>query len=402
MIKFIENKKNNFIKKSKFENAEKVFENSINYQKNKLNGKNPEFDISILPNSINKVIYTENGEFLFDLQFPPIFKTNFLKDDTGRNVNDCYYENIVFPFRNFKDEIANLKYRHFYILLKKDSNIENKNIIKKMQYYLRNLFINENKNINNKKFQFFPKIKITIESEIKKNNYKDGKYELSDYFKFKSDEKIYEILKKLKFIRNEQDKIYSNDTGFDNESNANKNEKNNKKLPVDEEVIKLNYQILALVSEGILSYYNAIEFVENILFQKNKDYRSKIFGLSSDQDYPTFFNLTLTKVLNYLQNTFEELDLETFESILETTFKAIYSEYLIKGMKEALKPSKNSLLRFIQRCVITPKYILFTPYILDQGNRIVKDFLPSANLSMICCFKMDNYEEGRWNNKFLI
>jgi len=119
---------------------------------------------------------------------------------------------------------------------------------------------------------------------------------------------------------------------------------------------------LTLVSEGILSYYNAIEFVENILFKKNKDYRSTIFALSIDQDYPTFFNLTLTKILNKFQNSLEELSLETFESHLETTFKAIYSEYLIKDMKEILRPSRNPVLRFIQRCIITPTYTIHTIY----------------------------------------
>ena len=414
--KFIENIKNNFIKKSKFEKAETVLENSIKYQKHELSCKNLEFDIKIFPNSINKVIYTENGEFLFDLQFPPMFRTNFLIDETsirvGMKKNDyTYYENIVFPFRNFKDEIANLKYRHFYVLIKKDLKDVNLNdsykdeddTIEELQYYLGNLFTNKNNIIDRKKFQHFSKIKITTENEIKKNNYKEGKYELSDYFKFNSDEKINEILKKLKFIRNENDKIYYYDTGFDNDNNnENESGKNNKKLPLDEEVIKLNYQILALVSEGILSYYNAIEFIENILFKKNKDYRSTIFELSSDQDYPTFFNLTLTKILNKFQNSLEELSLETFESHLETTFRAIYSEYLIKDMKEILRPSRNPVLRFIQRCIITPTYILFTPYILDQGNRILRDFIPSINLSMLCGFKMDNFEEGRWNNKFLI
>ena len=52
--------------------------------------------------------------------------------------------------------------------------------------------------------------------------------------------------------------------------------------------------------------------------------------------------------------------------------------------------------------IITPTYILFTPYILDQGNRILREFLPSIYLSMLCGFKMDNFEEGRWGNKFLI
>jgi RNA-dependent RNA polymerase len=71
-------------------------------------------------------------------------------------------------------------------------------------------------------------------------------------------------------------------------------------------------------------------------------------------------------------------------------------------MKELLKPSRNPTLKYVQRCVITPTYVLFTPYILDQGNRILREFLPSIYLSMLCGFKMDNFEEGRWGNKFLI
>ena len=91
-----------------------------------------------------------------------------------------------------------------------------------------------------------------------------------------------------------------------------------------------------------------------------------------------------------------------FESIIESTFKYIYSIYLIKDMKEILKPSKNPTLKYIQRCVITPTYILFTAYILEQGNRIIREFLPSTHLAMLCGFKMDNFDEGRWSNKFLI
>ena len=410
--KFTENIINNMINKSKFEKAKIILENSIKYKNMEIIGDNLEFDIKIFCNSINKIMYTDNGEFLFDLQFPPMFRTNFLIDGTKlrrkeRREAFTYYENIMFPFRNFQDEIANLKYRHFYILLKKEevnsinlndsNNSENKNNdkdnIEQMICYLGNLFLNKNDVIDKQKFQHVSKFKITTEKEIKKNCYKDGNYELSNYFRFNSDEKIKQILKNLKFIRDENDYIDYYDDDYNN---------SNKKRPLDEEVIKLYYQILALISEGILSYYNAIEFVENILFQKNKDYRKTIFEFSNDQDYPTFFNITLTKILNRFQNSLEEKTLTNFEKILETTFKSIYAEYLVKGMKEILKPSRNPVLRFIQRCIITPTYILFTPYILDQGNRILRDFIPSINLSMLCGLKMDNFEEGRWNNKFLI
>ena len=67
-----------------------------------------------------------------------------------------------------------------------------------------------------------------------------------------------------------------------------------------------------------------------------------------------------------------------------------------------LKPSKNPILMRVQRCVITPTYILFTPYVLEEGNRILRDNLKSINYAMLCAFKMDSLEEARWDNKFLI
>ena len=395
---FTENLTKNLINKSKFEKAKNVLNNSKEYMGYELRGKYLLFEIRIFLNSINKVIYTENGEFLFDLQFPPIFRTNFLINYSKsfnklkKNKNDFeYFENLFFPFRNFEDEISNLKYRHFYILIKKENDIENNDVydtIDELQKYLGNIFTNKNGNIDKKKYQLYSKIKINLEEDIIKNNYKK---ELSEYFKYNSDKKLFEIYSKLKFIRDENDYIYYYAQEYEN-----------KKRPLDEDLIKLYYQILALISEGILSYYTAIEFIENILFKKKRNYREEIFKESSDQDYPTFFNLTLTKILNKYQNSLEEKTLPQFELIMESTFKYIYSEYLIKDMKELLKPSRNPTLKYVQRCVITPTYVLFTPYILDQGNRILREFLPSIYLSMLCGFKMDNFEEGRWGNKFLI
>ena len=87
---------------------------------------------------------------------------------------------------------------------------------------------------------------------------------------------------------------------------------------------------------------------------------------------------------------------------MKSTFDALYARYESEDLEEILKPSNNESLMRVQRCIITPTYILFTPYVLDQGNRILRDFVDSVNDSMLCTFKMDSLEESRWNNKLLI
>jgi len=399
--KFAENIIHNLMEKSNFEKSKEILEKSKIYMEKELINKNLEFDMKISANSINRIIYTDNGEYILDLQCPPKFRTNFLIDEKknlfkiNTNKDYTYYENIMFPFRNFQDEISNLKYRHFFILLQKDKNIDpsqENDTTENLQNSLGSIFALNEIEIDKKNFIHINGLKIFSEKEIKSSFYKGGQYELGDYFRYNSDEKIHQILKNLNFIKQENV-----------EENNNDNNENMKEKPEDEELIKLFYQIVALVSEGVLSYYTAIELTENILFQKNVDYFTKIFSVLENKDlYPIFFNLVLTKLLNKFQNSLEEQTLPIFELNIKNTFDALYAEYTNKGLKEILKPSKNPILTNVQRCIITPTYILFTPYILDQGNRILRDFLSSTNLSMLCVFKMDNFEEGKWNNKFLI
>ena len=399
--KFAENIIHNLMEKSNFEKSKEILEKSKIYMEKELINKNLEFDMKISANSINRIIYTDNGEYILDLQCPPKFRTNFLIDEKknlfkiNTNKDYTYYENIMFPFRNFQDEISNLKYRHFFILLQKDKNIDpsqENDTTENLQNSLGSIFALNEIEIDKKNFIHINGLKIFSEKEIKSSFYKEGQYELGDYFRYNSDDKIHQILKNLNFIKQENV-----------EENNNDNNENMKEKPEDEELIKLFYQIVALVSEGVLSYYTAIEFTENILFQKNMNYFTKIFSVLENEDlYPIFFNLVLTKLLNKFQNSLEEQTLPIFELNIKNAFDALYAEYTNKGLKEILKPSKNPILTNVQRCIITPTYILFTPYILDQGNRILRDFLSSTNLSMLCVFKMDNFEEGKWNNKFLI
>jgi RNA-dependent RNA polymerase len=132
-----------------------------------------------------------------------------------------------------------------------------------------------------------------------------------------------------------------------------------------------------------------------------KIYKDSIFKYCQNEDFPIFFNLTLTKILDKFQGSLKEKSLNKFEKEMKRTFNSLYAQYESEGLEKVLKPSKNPILMRIQRCVITPTYILFTPYVLDQGNRILREFI-KTDYSMLCTFKMDNLEEARWNNKFLM
>ena len=200
----------NLINKSPFPKAKIVYENILKYRKEleqykiKSNGNINlyEFDIKIQTNSLNKIIYNNKGSYILDLQHPPNFRTNFLIDPTNtstqaqnnsnlNNINNyTYYENIIFPFRNFKDEIVNLKYRHFHILIEKknkDQNDKKKNI--NGQYDNNNelirvfasLFKNYNDENDETKFIYQSTIPIYEESIYKsEKNYFKLNYELSD------------------------------------------------------------------------------------------------------------------------------------------------------------------------------------------------------------------------------
>ena len=410
----------NLINKSPFHKAKTTFERILKFRKElELNKKKVnnifvnELDIKIPVNSLNGIIYSKKkGLYLLDLQHPPSFRSNFLIDPdniTSHNKNDnsnIYYENIIFPFRNFEDEISNLKYRHFFILVEKNErniNDKRKNYFssgindtnEEFSRILGLLFKNYKDEIDTNKFIYQEEIPCFEENEFKKlRQYKKENYELSNYFKYDSNEEIKNKFEELNFIKKEE-------TSKENPNLDNTSEEK-EKIPLDENLIKLYYQILALISEGILSYYNAIEFVENIIYNKNKNYKETIFKESTIEDFPLLFNLSLEKLLDKYQNSLQEKTISKFESDLSSTFTSVYKQYLIKSTKDIINPSKNSFLIPVQRCTITPTFILFSPYALAQGNRILREFLSTPVLAMLCSYKMEDFKEGRWNNQILI
>ena len=321
--------------------------------------------IKIQVNSLNRIYYNqEKGEFYFVLQNPPIFKTNFLI--SGEEEEKMENNTSLFPFRNFEDEFANLKYRNFVFVIRKKGIIDtdNPDNINNLVYSFKNLF-----NSGKGGEKFFKK-----NIELKNEDQKMGN--LIDYFNYEENNKVKHNLKKFKFLKKEN-----------NEYN-------------DEETIKLFYQILAFVSENILSYYNAVKFLDNFLIKD--EYRNFFLEKCNEEDFPKFFNITLTKILDEFQNSFEEKSLGIFEKEIKRTFNLLFAQYESEGLEEVLKPSNNEILMRVQRCVITPTYILFTPYVLEEGNRILRENVKSINYAMICGFKMDSLEEARWNNKFLM
>ena len=344
-----------------------------------------EFDIIIKLNSIIQIYYTEKGDYLIELQHPPLFKTNFLIDKTKKSKD---YESIVFPFRNFKDEIANLKYRKTYILINKNTektpesnqNLNQINILSAFQ----SIFSDKDK------IKIVPNINYNMDEDSMKKNSNYIKYmELSEYFKYNSNQEIKQIFLNLGFLKE-----------IKNEEIKNKEEEEEEEKYDDIYILKFYYILLALISENIIGYYNAILFVEKFLFSKNENYKNTIF--KECDNYPLLFCETLFKILQIYQTQYNEFTLLQFEEELSKKYEIISADYLSKGEKYITRASSNEKLIRIQRIIITPTFTLFTPYVLDQGNRVIRKFLKTTYYGMICGFRTNDFSEEKWNNKFLI
>ena len=383
--KFTKNIYENMCKKSIFKSGEKLI-NKIEAKQSPFNDKKCEFDIQIKINSINEINYTDDGIYIIDLQHPPLFKTNFLIDRSRPNSKD--YESIVFPFKNFDDEIANLKYRKMYVMIKKYNETPQEDSNGEVNFLsaLENIFQEKNK------LKHLQEIKSISEIEMKKNSNYRKNMELSQYFKYNSDDEIKKIFLNLGFL------IKKSENEIKNEEEKNNNEKVD--IYDDLYIIKFNYLLLALISENIISYYNSILFIEKFLYDEKDNYKNTIF--KNADNYPLLFCETLNKILDTYQGQDSEFNLNKFEEELENKYKIINADYISKGEKYITRASNNPKLIRIQRSIITPTFTLFTPYVLDQGNRVLRKFLKTPYYGMICVFKTNDFSEDKWNNKFLI
>ena len=374
----------NFIEKSKFDSANTIRNRFYEEIKDFSKG-NFRLTMKIDMKCLNTIYFSKQSyKYFFDLQSPPIFRTNFFKNKDGKREDS----NCIFPFRNFEDEFANLEYRHFIIMIEKepdltpkdeiDINSENFDTNDELVNSLENLLKNKNKEFEKNKDKIIDFQKKTIK-------------DLSYYFNYLENKIVKEQLKNLYFLKDEEDKN-------ENKFIEMENDKNIENINSENQVIKLFYQILALVSECILSYYNASALLDKLL---KGEYIKTIFKCRYE-DFPKFFNLTLNKILDKYQNSLEEKSLKEFEEEMKNIFELLYAQYEILGLEEIWKPSKNRALKRLQRCIITPTYILFTPYILDQGNRVLREYVKSTDETFLCNFKMDNMGSDRWDNDILV
>ena len=376
----------NFIYKSEFNTVKEIENRFFNEIKEHPKG-NFRLTIKIDMKCLNTIYFRKNdGQYFFDLQSPPIFRTNFFKNkDEKREDTNC-----IFPFRNFKDEFANLEYRRFIIMIEKDQGItpkedfdfnnnnENFDNNEELNNSLENLLKNKNRDIEKDKDK-----KIDFQKKTTKD--------LSYYFNYEENKNVKEQLINLCFLKDEEERN-------ENEFIEIEKDKNIENIINENQVIKLFYQILALVSECILSYYNASRLLDKLL---KGEYIKTIFKCRYE-DFPKFFNLTLNKILDKYQNSLEEKSLAEFEEEMKNIFELLYAQYEVLGLEEIWKPSKNRILQRLQRCIITPTYILFTPYVLDQGNRVLREYVKSTDDTFLCNFKMDSMGNDRWDNDILV
>jgi hypothetical protein len=161
-------------------------------------------------NSLIKIYHNRNkGIYFFDLQSPPIFRTNFfISEENNQKKGPPKDENCIFPFRNFEDEFQNLKYRHFIIMIEKKIAMEtpeNENDINfdtndELFNCLENLFKNRSGETDRTKFEekdvphciiyYEDDIKISIDNQILNEliyQFKYNKSYLDKFYKGKFD-----------------------------------------------------------------------------------------------------------------------------------------------------------------------------------------------------------------------
>lgn len=408
--------KSNVIKNKPIDEENEFNQKVNNNDNNKIKSEEKSFELDFFFNCniIQKMFNEDSNKIILHLQSPPTYKTNFLIkrineiNNFNKKNNDFKqktpnFEYTLCPFKNFQNEISNLKLRNFFIYLedkktKEDINSSQVNF-DQIDTTLLDIF-------DNYALQFeiddTSNLSIITESEYRQKS--KIKYEIDEFF---------------------QDANYINNLksyGF-----------------TDEQITALLYCTLVLVSGNILSYFNALDFINNLneesyfeslffLRLNNQDafenielnyiqnQQDDIFYIYDSQDYAEvkeelistdLFVECLVKVITIKTNSFCDLDLESFEDLFRQNYKLLYLKFIAenKGIASLALKSNSNFSKFLirsQRVIVTPTYTIFAPYTEDQGNRILREYLDNPMDGLRLVFKMDDFEDARFNNILLI
>lgn len=418
----------------KSEDAVAENENAKNANANKnskADSKNFELDFHFNCNIIQKMYNEDPSKMILHLQSPPTYKTNFLikRSNSISNKSDLKaktpnFEYTICPFKNFENEISNLKLRNFFIYLedkkaKEDMNSSQVNF-GQTETSLLDIF-------DNYALQFeiddTPNISIITESEYRKRN--KIKLEIDEFF---------------------QDAYYTKNLkiyGFS-----------------DEQITALLYCTLVLVSGNILSYFNALDFInnlqdpsyfeslfflrikvedtldfadsqsnsnknlqlqqqlqqqENFLFLFDSEEAEAVNELKAEMINLDLFIECFVKIIAIKTNSFCDLDLSSFEDLFRQNYKLLFLKFNAESKATqnsnaseaaaAAAKKKSSFSKFLirsQRIMVTPTYTIFAPYTEDQGNRILREYLENPMDGLRLVFKMDDFSDARFNNILLI
>ena len=273
--------------------------------------------------NINEVKKLSNNKILMYLNSPPEFVSNFL---FFRNKNKDE-EKSLFLFKNFISEIENLIYNKFIMLIEFENSFssDNDNIDKNntQESFYYNTFINILESLN---YDNINDINII-------NNKKDKVFNnniITTIFKSNSMFNNFNILNKdniTYYYYSNNSLYYNNDTNnilmFSLVSLS-------KSLNIMEEVIrkcnnlnnlnfdyrKLHFIFLTIISENILTYFEAIYYINSII-ECNSFKQTDITEYYDSLVYLTL-NYNNYKCINYCENTTTNLNifLEFLESIL--------------------------------------------------------------------------------------
>ena len=342
--KILRNLADNFIFDNNGLQSKVVKYNEIN---NNESCEDPQLDFFLQLKKVNSITFNEddkNGDFeiIFEMKNPPNCRSNFMNSSSEKNeFKDC-----LFPFRDFNNNLNNLKFRNFYFIVK----------IKNAREYIDNIY-----------------------DDLESSGNKAAK----NVFIFKDTPTI---------IKEEKE--------FENVSIETVFRKMNEILGNSEASLVIIYQFLVLISENILTYYTCYYVIQSL----NKE---KFEILKNLKELYNALDLIIDEYKNTNSSMnvelFKNLLIEKYNIFVARSLNIKKSSESFEGARE--ESSLNSQVKILS-VKVTPMLTYFQPIKRDKGNHLIRNYLKVNETFNICLdairITFQNEYSSRFDNLLLV